>query len=89
MTPQQVKQRAARRLVGIAYAAKRIKRKIKENQKPDRNADYEKRLEEYDLSIQALKLELRTGKPMRIGGADGENDTVIDVPAGDLSLEGK
>jgi len=76
-----VKQRAIRRVEAIKYSAGRIKRKMT-TAAGEKLKALQVRLDEYDVSLRALELEIRTGKPMRIGG------TVITVPSGEVSLEG-
>ncbi len=78
----EVQLRAKSRLDAIEQNRARINEKIAVMTEDSRVPAWEKRLAEYDLSEDAIKLELRTGKPMRIGG------TVVQVPTGAVKLEG-
>jgi len=96
---------AQKRLEEIAYAEERIKNKAKAFSADDpRQAGWAKRLAEYGVSKIALALALKSGTIVRIKdvaqmalvaamvGGDVPKPTagtVVDVPAGDLTLEGK
>lgn len=96
---------AQKRLEEIAHAEKRIKGKVENFPGNDpRQAGWAKRLTEYEVSKVALALELKSGTPVKIKDAAqmalvaamaGEDvpkpteGTVVDVPTGELSLEGK
>ncbi len=94
-----VKEIAAKRVGEINYSIARIKRKIKTN--PSRKSDYEKRLAEYDISLKALDIELKTGISVRVndkkqqaliaavGLANPTPGVTVSPPAGNINMVGK
>lgn len=82
-----VRERATRRIEAIKYSMARIEAKMKTADVSKLKA-YQKRLDEYAISLKALDLEMLTGKPMRIGGQSSPGETVVSVPAGQIKARG-
>lgn len=100
-----VQEIAAKRLEEIRYASNRINAKLKANPNHPRADDLRKRLSQYERSIRALNLELKTGTPVKIKDAkqqalidaieSGEEipspttGVTVNVPAGSMNMEGQ
>ena len=101
----QIQEIAHTRLHEIAAARERIERKINDLPDDQRVPQWQARLAEYAVSVKALKLELKTGVAVKIKDAkqqalivaiaDGEavpaptEGVTVNVPAGELTMEGK
>lgn len=85
-----VKFQAERRAGEILYAKERIERRLENNPGDPRAEDLKKRLKEYDESLEIIEFTIRTGRYVTLkGGEPSESDTVVNVPTGNVNLEGK
>lgn len=85
-----VKFQAERRAGEILYAKERIERRLENNPDDPRADDLKKRLKQFDESLEIIEFTIRTGRYVTLkGGEPSESDTVVNVPTGNVSLEGQ
>lgn len=77
---------ALKRTVEINAATKRIQAKIAAGH--HRADDLKKRLEQYDVSMEALEIELKTGRPHKVKGLPTDGGVMVNIPPGALKMEG-
>lgn len=87
MSAEENRRIAKKRKEEISYSRTRIERKIKDMPKDARVSAWEKRLSEYDQSMELIEFTIKTGKAVKLKGEESENGVVIAPPVGKLKME--